>query len=209
MPTSDARTLLPWFALAYGVFFVNDVGFILATEWPAYLAIDYGSRLLVLALLLGPRAPRALLLRPVPLRVGVLEAVASAAGCVVLWQVLEHGLAPLLQAWLGGAALAAIPSLPPPVKTIDLFAGMLLVAVSEELLARRAAAIVLGGWLHGPIALCLVATLLFAGMHWSFSPADLVAVFVIGTVLMAFYLRVGALWPLVLAHYAVDVVAFW
>jgi membrane protease YdiL (CAAX protease family) len=199
----------PWFVLAYAVFLLNDVAFIRSSGWQDWLAVDYGSRLLVLALLLGPRESRALLLRREPLRVGLAAALVLAAACVAWDRLLDHGLLPITRAWWGDHALARFPALPPIAKPFDLLFGVALVAVSEELLSRRATLLVLRPWLRSDAALIVVSALLFTGMHWSYSPPDLFNVFLIGLVLMAVYLRTGALWPVILAHYAIDVISFW
>ena len=54
---------LLWFALAYSPFFLNDVVFMRITDWRAYLAVDYGARLLVILLLVAPPALRDIIVR--------------------------------------------------------------------------------------------------------------------------------------------------
>jgi membrane protease YdiL (CAAX protease family) len=201
--------LLPWFVLAYGVFIVNDVLFIRSSDWQTYLAVDYGSRVLALALLLVPRAPRAVVLQREPRRVGLGQAILLVLACVTWERVLAAGVLPELGLIFGNSRLANFPVLPPGIKQLDLVLGVLLVAISEEVLSRRVARVVLRDLLRGDFQVIVVSALLFAAIHWSQGIPNLVYVFLIGVVFMAVYLRVGALWPLILAHYIIDVIAFW
>jgi membrane protease YdiL (CAAX protease family) len=54
-----------------------------------------------------------------------------------------------------------------------------------------------------------VSAVLFGAIHWSQGVDRIVSCALIGAVFMAVYLRVGALWPVVVAHYVIDVIAFW
>jgi CAAX protease family protein len=207
--TSERLKPWPWFVLAYAVFYLNDVAFIRSAGWQDWLAVDYGSRVLVLALLLVPRESRTLLLRRESLRVGLWTALALVVACIAWDRLLDYGLLPITRAWWGDHALARFPSLPPIAKPFDLLFGVALVALSEELLSRKATLLVLRPHVRSDAALIVISALLFAGMHWSYSPPDLFNVFLIGLVLMAVYLRTGALWPVILAHYAIDLISFW
>ena len=203
------HALWPWFGLAYSVFLLNDVLFIRSSDWQSYLAVDYGSRVLALALLLVPRAPRAVVLQREQRRVGFGQAILLIVACVVWERVLAVSVLPELGLIFGTGRLANFPVLPPGIKQLDLLFGVLLVAVSEEVLSRRLAKFVLRDLLRDKFQVTVVSALLFAGMHWSQGVPNLIYVFLIGVVFMAVYLRVGALWPLIIAHYIIDAIAFW
>jgi uncharacterized protein len=49
---------------------------------------------------------------------------------------------------------------------------------------------------------------LFAGYHWWTGAGNVCGVFLVGVALMAAYRHLKALWPMVIAHYMMDVVAF-
>ena len=209
MPTPDRNKLWPWFVLAYGVFFLNDVLFIRSSDWQTYLTVDYGSRVVALALLLVPRAPRAIVLQRETRRVGFGRAILLALACVAWERLLAAGVLPELGLIFGNSRLADFPVLPPGIKQLDLVFGVILVAVSEEVLSRRVAKAVLREVLRRDLQVIVVSAALFAGMHWSQGIPNLVYVFLIGVVFMAVYLRVGVLWPLIVAHYVIDAIAFW
>jgi membrane protease YdiL (CAAX protease family) len=198
-----------WFALAYSPFFLNDLLFMRITDWRAYLLVDYGARLLVVALLLAPRGLRTVTLRREPMIVDPWRALTLIIGCVALWWLLHTGFDPLLRDVLGDTSLARFPVLPPGIKQFDLFVGIGLVALSEELMSRRCAAHVLRAYLRDDGLVIAVSALLFGAMHWSTGVENVVTCTVIGALLMATYLRTGTLWPVVVAHYVIDVIAFW
>jgi hypothetical protein len=206
--TAGSKPLL-WFGLAYAVFFLNDVLFIRTTDWPSYLAIDYGSRFLVLALLLLPQAPRQIAVRPEPLHVPPGQVFVLIAALIAWDQLLGHGLLQMLAAMIRGTRLMHFPVLPPGIKQVDVLVGVALVAISEELLCRKFAKVVLRAYLRSDAQLIVVSALLFAGMHWSHGVPNVIYIFLEGLLDMAVYLRVGALWPLIVAHYVIDVIWFW
>ncbi len=53
-----------------------------------------------------------------------------------------------------------------------------------------------------------VTSLLFAGYHWWSGIGSITVAFLLGLALMLAYQRLKALWPVVVAHYLMDVSAF-
>jgi membrane protease YdiL (CAAX protease family) len=54
-----------------------------------------------------------------------------------------------------------------------------------------------------------VSALLFAGIHWCQGPVQLAHTFVFGMITGMSFATSRKLWPLILAHFFVDLVAFW
>jgi uncharacterized protein len=54
----------------------------------------------------------------------------------------------------------------------------------------------------------VVTSLLFAAYHWWSGIGNICSTFLLGVVLMLAYRRLGTLWPVVLAHYFMDIAAF-
>ena len=54
----------------------------------------------------------------------------------------------------------------------------------------------------------VTSTALFALVHWENGAAELAAAAVYGLIAAWLYLRMGSLWPLVAAHFLIDLVAF-
>jgi membrane protease YdiL (CAAX protease family) len=201
--------LFLWFALVYSPFFLNDLLFIRITDWRYYLLVDYGTRFVVIGLLLAVRPLRTITVQHESLTIAPSHVAILTVGCVAFWALLRGGFDPLLNLALGDTSLAHWPTLPPGIKQFDLFVGMALVALSEELMSRRCAKHVLRAYLRHDGLVILVSALLFGAMHWSGGIAHVISATLIGGILMAVYLRVGALWPTVVAHYVIDVIAFW
>jgi len=56
---------------------------------------------------------------------------------------------------------------------------------------------------------CLASATLFASVHWEQGPQAMLGCVVFGYVACKVYLKIADLWPIVGAHTAIDVVAFW
>jgi uncharacterized protein len=83
-----------------------------------------------------------------------------------------------------------------------------LVAYSEEVVFRRCARHLFQIYLNDGYALVVVTSLLFGAYHWWTGFGNIVEAVLIGILLMLFYRRSAALWPVVLGHYLTDVVDF-
>jgi hypothetical protein len=179
-------------APAFAPYWFNDFVFIaLAGEgpgWPVYLT-DYLSRGLGVGLLFAIPALRELA-APGEGRALIGWLAAVLAGLAVGISLLTDGnlfgaLHDLAPDW----ALFAYPAPGPRwLNIFDLTGGLLLVAVSEELLCRRVAVRTLERFGLPPVAVPLVSTTLFATMHWSSGLGALGETFVLGAVLTAIYM---------------------
>jgi membrane protease YdiL (CAAX protease family) len=92
----------------------------------------------------------------------------------------------------------------------DLFFGLIIVAVSEEVLSRGLALSALTGlWGRRAAPVFLASAAIFALLHWSGGPRSLAVAFVFGLAFMATPWRTGSVLPPVAAHYLADLIAFW
>jgi membrane protease YdiL (CAAX protease family) len=91
---------------------------------------------------------------------------------------------------------------------IDLAFGLALVAISEEIVFRRCIRHVLQPYLGDGAVAVIAASLLFGCYHWWTGLGNVVSATIIGTLLMLMLKRSVALWPVALAHYLVDIIAF-
>jgi membrane protease YdiL (CAAX protease family) len=91
---------------------------------------------------------------------------------------------------------------------VDLFFGLALVAFSEEIIFRRCARHVFRSQLGDGWLLVLATSLLFGCYHWWAGLGRVVDAAVVGALFMFFYQRSGVLWPVVLAHYLIDLYFF-
>jgi len=90
---------------------------------------------------------------------------------------------------------------------VDIAFGLALVAFSEEMLFRRCAHYAFQNYASGR-RLVVATSLLFGAYHWWAGVGEIVEASAIGVLLMAFYRRSGALWPVVLGHYLTDIADF-
>ena len=199
-------------ALGFAPYWFNDFGFIaLAGDgpgWPVYLA-DYLSRVLGIGLLFAIPTLRGL-------------ALAGEGRAPTLWLAppligLAVGVSLLTDGYLFGAlhdlapgwALFAYPDPGPRwLYLFDLTGGLVLVAVSEELLCRRVAVRVLERFGLPPVAVLLVSTTLFAAMHWSGGLGALGETFVLGAVLAGIYMWQRSLILVIVIHYLINLIVF-
>jgi membrane protease YdiL (CAAX protease family) len=91
---------------------------------------------------------------------------------------------------------------------IDLVFGLALVAASEEIIFRQCARHVLQPYVSNSIVAVLATSLVFGAYHWWAGIGNVLLASVIGVLLMLMLRRSAALWPVALAHYLVDLIAF-
>lgn len=199
-------------ALAIAPYWFNDFLFIELVKgepgWPVYLT-DYLTRILGLAILL---------LLP-PLR-GL--ALAGEGRRLDWWFVLPflgvaYGFHQLADIYILAPVNGAMPDFvlfqyPATgfdwLDVFDLTAGLLLVAVSEELLCRRVAFRYLERLGLGAPAVLLVSTLMFALMHWSGGLGALGYTFVLGGMLAGIYMWQRSLVLVIFLHYMINLIDF-
>jgi len=117
-------------------------------------------------------------------------------------------LTPTINAAIPGTALGLYPVPHGWLYAFDLVVGLALVAYHEEILFRRVARHVCQTWLGDGLAMIVATSVLFAAYHWWSGIGNICSAFLLGVGLMFAYRRLGALWPVVLAHYFMDIAAF-
>ncbi|MBI5769934.1 MAG: CPBP family intramembrane metalloprotease [Verrucomicrobia bacterium] len=198
------------FVLLAAPYLLNDLANIFVSAPIPWLVCDHGTRLLSLASVAwavrrGAFAANELALGRVPWRRALIAGLIATAGGLLLNSAVMREVGWSLAPW----QLGRIPPIEPPgLRWLDCFGGVMLVAVSEELVFRGALPALLARLGASPTAGWLVATVWFGLAHWSLGPGHVVQTALIGGVfgLMAQYGR--SLWPVIVAHYVVDVVAF-
>jgi len=90
---------------------------------------------------------------------------------------------------------------PTELYLIDLFGGLLLVAISEELVSRKLAWLWLSRIGLSATHICIISAFFFGTLHWGRGSITVVSAFFIGVLYMAAYIKLGRIWPLVGAHF--------
>jgi membrane protease YdiL (CAAX protease family) len=199
--------------LAVAPTYLNDLLYMRAAGVSDWLLADYGSKTLVLILILAfPDTRRALAgawtwapFERTPRYAPLAWALAVAGVVVIAFLYLK----PPLDAFAPGMKLFVYPDIDDPaVHAFDLSAGLVLTAVAEELAFRGLARRVIGAFTGNTTAITVISALAFAAIHWSNGLGSLTIAFIAGILLMALHIRSGSLWPPVIAHYLADLALF-
>lgn len=144
---------------------------------------------------------------------GIPRIVAATVAAYALFWLASDPLRHMLIRWLGaGPPLFSYGALvrDAPVPHAFVVAYLALSAALTEELVFRGLAVRLAEELRAPRwAYVIASSLLFAVVHWEQGMPGVGSAFVVGVAAALIYLRVGSLWPLVLAHAAVDAAHFW
>jgi membrane protease YdiL (CAAX protease family) len=188
-------------------FFLNDIGFILATTTALWLSIDYLGKALVIGLIVALPALR------FPVRLGSgwpRPAWLAIVGTIVISALSISGLA-----WIDGQAYdaeTALQSFPPINQTwlivFDLTVGLALTAIAEELVFRRLFLDTFSTRLRST-GLYLLSAAIFAAIHWSNGVGTVAGAFVVGLMLLWLTRRTASVLPAIAAHFLINLVLFW
>ena len=129
-------------------------------------------------------------------------------GIVLVDQYLCGWIRRTINAALPATVLGGYPEPHGWLHIVDAVFGLALVAYSEEIVFRRCARHLFQIYLNDGYALVVVTSILFGAYHWWTGIGNIVEAVLIGVLLMLFYRRSAALWPVVLGHYLTDVVDF-
>lgn len=94
------------------------------------------------------------------------------------------------------------------LKVFDLTAGLILVAVAEELIYRKLFLVVLLQYRFGNALIYLISSTVFALLHLNQSVQTAIGAFIAGLVLMYVYKKSGTLWVPIVSHYLVNLYFF-
>lgn len=190
-------------------FYLNDIAFITFDGTYGVYLTDYLTRLLVLLIALAWSPARAVVQAEPDGRPYLVVALAVVVLLPFVGRAVNYLVATSLARLPGTGGLFAFGEiLDPMLYWLDPTAGLLLVALSEEIVFRKVAAL----WLErrglGRVPVVLISALLFSAMHWGSGVRILCYTFVAGLLYMSAYLYLRRLWPLVAAHWLEDFLAF-
>jgi membrane protease YdiL (CAAX protease family) len=208
-PPPLVRTLATLGLLA-APYLLNDFANIHVHSPVPWLACDYGSRVVSLGCLawLLRRGdlgwPDLQLRHPGWARLAGVTLVATAVGVLFLL-----GPGPLVQALWPQTQLGSIPPIGPEwLRCADYIGGLALVALSEEVVFRGLFPRVIVRAGGSPLVALLVSSAVFGLVHWSLGAGVALHAALLG-LLFGLCAQVGrSLWPVIVAHYVVDLVAF-
>ena len=197
-----------WFAAALFPMVVSQIVRLQQSDPAAWIVWDYAGRLGALAVLSAIPAARTIAFRFEPLRIARWEVTIWIVGIVLADHYLGGWIRRTINGVLPATVLGAYPEVQVWLHVVDIFFGLGLVALSEEIVFRRCARHLLQSYLDDGYALVLATSFLFGAYHWWTGFGNIGEAVVIGGLLMMLYRRSGALWPAVLGHYLTDIVDF-
>ncbi|MDF0522976.1 CPBP family intramembrane metalloprotease [Bradyrhizobium yuanmingense] len=173
----------------------------------SWLAWDYAGRITALAILAVVPSARVAAFRRDERQVSLIEISFWIAG-VLLLERLSQWPQRLLNASFPATVLGVYPHPIGWLNAFDLIFGLALVAVSEEIIFRRYLRAALQPYVGDGTFAFLVTSVLFGAFHWWAGLGTVLLATMSGCLLMLMFRRSGALWPVALAHYIVDIIAF-
>ena len=197
-----------WFVAALVPMVLSQIVRLQQSDPAIWIFWDYAGRLGALGVLGAIPTARPVAFRWERLRMALWEAAFWIVGIVLVDHYLCGWIRRTVNAALPATVLGGFPETHGWLHIVDAVFGLALVAYSEEIVFRRSARHLFQIYLDDGYALVIVTSILFGAYHWWTGMGNMVEAILIGVLLMLFYRRSGALWPVVLAHYLTDVVDF-
>jgi uncharacterized protein len=196
-----------WFGVVLTAMVTSQIVRLHQPDAGTWIFWDYAGRLTALAMLAALPAARAVAFRSDKCQMSLWE--------IALW-IVGISFVERPSQWLSHFVNDAFPITvlgvyPRPsgwLYFIDLVFGLALVAVSEEIIFRRCLRHVLQPYLGNGVAAISAASLVFGCYHWWAGLGNIVMATIGGALFMLMFRRSVALWPVALAHYSADLVAF-
>jgi uncharacterized protein len=197
-----------WFVAALVPMVVSQIVRLEQSDAATWIFWDYAGRLGALAVLGAIPPARAVAFRAKRLRMSRWEAALWVVGIVLLDHYLCGWIRRTINTALPATVLGSYPEAHGGLHIVDTVFGLALVAYSEEIVFRRCARHLFQIYLNDGYAMVVVTSVLFGAYHWWTGIGNIIEAVLIGVLLMLFYRRSAALWPVVLGHYLTDIVDF-
>ncbi|MBU1001259.1 MAG: CPBP family intramembrane metalloprotease [Proteobacteria bacterium] len=210
--TRDAKWNLGLYALLTIPFLLNDFANINIKDFATWVAVDYGFAkalplLVILVVCLSGRLSWADFgIARLPAILLVYYGLAMS----VLGTLLDQYALPLFTILLPSSALGGIPAAPEGsfLGWFDLYFGLFLTGVVEELIFRGLAFTALTRAGLPTWAVFGLSSLVFGAIHWSLGLAAVASTGLIGAVFMVCMWRTRSVLPLIVAHFVVNYIFF-
>ena len=203
------KRLLIFIILAL-IYILNDFLFIYTKTAGSWLFVDYSIRifsLLAIGFLLAGNAfdYRDIGFRPVSLN----KLISWSIVLFVLAMLFDQILWGYLNVLFPKSALFKFPGIDnKALFFFDITIGLLIVALSEEIIFRGIAKLALEPYIKNDFFLCVVSALIFSSIHWSMGISSLVSSFLLGFFYMLSFVKTKSIYPAIASHYLANFVAF-
>lgn len=173
----------------------------------SWLLWDYAGRIAALTVLAGVPSARIAAFQTGKRQISLFETVLWAVGICLLDRFLQVPRY-LLDAAFPATVLGAYPHPTGWLKLFDLVFGLALVAISEEIIFRQYIRQAFRPYIGNGNFAVLTTSVLFGAYHWWAGLGNVLYATAIGIFLMLMLRRSGALWPVILTHYLIDLINF-
>jgi uncharacterized protein len=197
-----------WFVAALIPMVMSQILRLQQSDPETWIFWDYAGRLGALTMLAAIPSARTVAFRWERFRIARLEAALWIVGMVLADHYLGGWVRRTINTALPATVLGTYPRLSGWLYIVDVVFGIALVAYSEEIVFRRCARHIFNIYMDDGYALVIVTSLLFGAYHWWTGVGNIVEAAMIGVLLMLFFRRSAALWPVVLGHYLTDIADF-
>ena len=205
---SPAISTPVWFVAALIPMVASQLIRLQQSDPAAWIFWDYAGRLGALAVLGAIPSAREVAFRRERLRITGVEIAIWVIGIVAFDHYLCGWIRRTINSALPATVLGHYPTSQGWLHAVDIVFGIALVAYSEEVVFRRCAHSLFQKYFSDRLLLILVTSILFGAYHWWTGVGNIAEAVLVGVLLMLFYQRSRALWPVVLAHYLTDVIDF-
>ncbi|NDV28436.1 CPBP family intramembrane glutamic endopeptidase [Desulfovibrio sp. JC010] len=198
------------FFLAALPFYLNDFNNIFIKHELAWLAMDYGAKILPLGFLFYLLKKEIIKhtdlgLVSLPFKKFILWTV----GITALGLILDEPGFALWSKLLPTLRLGSIPiGTDSPLYALDMTVGLALVAISEEIIFRGLAFSALKDRNYSIPKIFLISAIIFGLIHWSQGPVAIMATAITGSGLMICMYSTGSIYPTIIAHYVINYLSF-
>lgn len=192
------------FVLASFMFYVNDIFYLsLQDQYLNFIAFDYGTRIFSILVLMIAGYRYKNFSKESQIYFGkTLATFAILVMGIISFKSIGHINSPF--------ETYQFPAYPSSVyRTIDLTLGLLLVAISEELLFRGYIINLLEKNIKNKVYILLLSCLSFSLIHWGAGVDSLIGTFLWGIAPSIYYLKTKNLLPCIIAHYITNLVIFY
>jgi uncharacterized protein len=197
-----------WFVAALVPMVVSQIVRLEQSDAATWIFWDYAGRLGALAVLGAIPSARTVAFGAKRLRMSRWEAALWVVGIVLVDHYLCGWIRRTINTALPATVLGSYPEARGWLHIVDTVFGLALVAYSEEIVFRRCARHLFQIYLNDGYAMVVVTSILFGAYHWWTGIGNIIEAVLIGVLLMLFYRRSAALWPVVFGHYLTDIVNF-
>ena len=197
------------FAIVIFPWYVNDFFYMASETAEDWLVADYVSKLAPLILVFAVPDFRRTVIKAFKRRVPIIEAIVISVGLMIGLILLNNLVKLPLDDWLPQTKLFVFPEIESKSLLIfDLTVGLMITAVSEEIVWRSLFWHLFTSLVASRAALYIASATLFALGHWSNGVGNVIFAFLAGVFLMAAFLKTGSLLPVIAGHYLTDLILF-